>query len=185
MKNLHLIWFPEGNQPDVSRNKLKWVESKVNVWSFCTWCVAIFKEVHCCFGFFTNSNTHTGTSQLQSNLISVRFRLKCCVEVPVVWQETFQTCNSGGVTRSDMGAVRRIPSKHPKIQWRQFWLATQLYPPQNDQTGWQNGVNNDVIAQSPVPVRQWPWKMIPQSTPLWKTIRNSILVAPNFYLPDE
>ena len=61
---------------------------------------------------------------LQSNLISVRFRLKCCVEVPVVWQETFQTCNSGGVTRSDMGAVRRIPSKHPKIQWRQFWLAT-------------------------------------------------------------
>ena len=33
-----------------------------------------------------------------------------------------------------------------KIQWKPFWLATQLYP-QNDWTGWQNGVNDD--AQAP------------------------------------
>ena len=35
-----------------------------------------------------------------------------------------------------------------RIQWKPFWLATQLYP-QNDWTGWQNGVNNDVCAQAP------------------------------------
>ena len=35
-----------------------------------------------------------------------------------------------------------------RIQWKPFWLATQLYP-QNDWTGWQNGVNYDVCAQSP------------------------------------
>ena len=34
-----------------------------------------------------------------------------------------------------------------KIQWKPFWLATQLYS-QNDETGWQNGVNNDVFAQA-------------------------------------
>ena len=35
-----------------------------------------------------------------------------------------------------------------KIQWKPFWLATQLYP-QNDLTGWQNGVNDDVCRQAP------------------------------------
>ena len=34
-----------------------------------------------------------------------------------------------------------------KIQWKPFWLATQLYP-QNDWTGWQNGVNDDVCRQA-------------------------------------
>ena len=36
-----------------------------------------------------------------------------------------------------------------KIQWKPFWLATQLYP-QNDWTGWhaQNRVNYDVYAQA-------------------------------------
>ena len=32
-----------------------------------------------------------------------------------------------------------------KIQWKPFWLATQLYP-QNDWTGWQDGVNYDVFT---------------------------------------
>ena len=32
-----------------------------------------------------------------------------------------------------------------EIQWKPFWLATQVYP-QNDWTGWQNGVNYDVCA---------------------------------------
>ena len=32
-------------------------------------------------------------------------------------------------------------------QSKPFWLATQLYP-QNDWTGWQNGVNDDVCAQA-------------------------------------
>ena len=36
-----------------------------------------------------------------------------------------------------------------KIQWKPFWLATQLYPP-NDWTGWQNGANNDLCAQAPL-----------------------------------
>ena len=36
-----------------------------------------------------------------------------------------------------------------KIQWTPYWLATQLYPP-NDWTGWQNGVNDDVCAQAPL-----------------------------------
>ena len=35
-----------------------------------------------------------------------------------------------------------------KIQWKPFWLATQLYP-ENDRTGSQNGVNDDVCAQAP------------------------------------
>ena len=35
-----------------------------------------------------------------------------------------------------------------KVQWKPFWLATQLYP-QNDWTGWQNGVNDDECAQAP------------------------------------
>ena len=34
-----------------------------------------------------------------------------------------------------------------KIQWKPFWLATQLYP-RNNWTGWQKGVNNDVFAQA-------------------------------------
>ena len=34
-----------------------------------------------------------------------------------------------------------------KIQWKPFWLATQLYP-QNDWTGWQNGVNDAVFARA-------------------------------------
>ena len=35
-----------------------------------------------------------------------------------------------------------------KIQWKPFWLVTQLYP-HNDWARWQNGVNDDVCAQSP------------------------------------
>ena len=35
-----------------------------------------------------------------------------------------------------------------KIQWKPFWLATQLCP-QNDWFGWQNGVNYDVCTQAP------------------------------------
>ena len=35
-----------------------------------------------------------------------------------------------------------------KNQWKPFWLATQLYP-ENDWTGWQNGVNDDECAQAP------------------------------------
>ena len=34
-----------------------------------------------------------------------------------------------------------------KIQWKPFWLATQLYP-QKDWIGWQNGVNYDVCTQA-------------------------------------
>ena len=34
-----------------------------------------------------------------------------------------------------------------KIQWKPFWFATQLYP-QNDCTGWQNGVNDDECRQA-------------------------------------
>ena len=34
-----------------------------------------------------------------------------------------------------------------KIQWKLFWLATQLCP-QNDWTGWQFRVNSDVFAQA-------------------------------------
>ena len=35
-----------------------------------------------------------------------------------------------------------------KLQWKPFWLASQLYP-QNDWTGWQNGVDDDVCIQAP------------------------------------
>ena len=35
-----------------------------------------------------------------------------------------------------------------KIQWKPLWLATQLYP-QNDWTGRQNGVSDDVFPQAP------------------------------------
>ena len=35
-----------------------------------------------------------------------------------------------------------------KIQWKPFWLATQPYL-QNDWTGWQNGVNDDVCVHAP------------------------------------
>ena len=35
-----------------------------------------------------------------------------------------------------------------KIQWKPFWLATQLYP-YNDWTGRQNVVSYDVIAEAP------------------------------------
>ena len=41
-----------------------------------------------------------------------------------------------------------------KIQWKPFWLATELCP-QNDWTGWQNGVNDDVRAQAPCQCA-WP-----------------------------
>ena len=39
-----------------------------------------------------------------------------------------------------------------KFQWKPFWLATQLYA-QNDWTGWQNGVNDDVCVQAHCPVQ--------------------------------
>ena len=39
-----------------------------------------------------------------------------------------------------------------RIQWQPFWLATQLSP-QNDWTGWQNGVNDDVWAWAPFSAR--------------------------------
>ena len=50
-----------------------------------------------------------------------------------------QTSYNGDCTHSIMVS---------RIQWKPFWLATQSYP-QNDWTGWQNGVNDDVCAQAP------------------------------------
>ena len=35
-----------------------------------------------------------------------------------------------------------------KVQWKPFWLATQLYP-QNDWTGWQFPVYSDIRVQAP------------------------------------
>ena len=41
----------------------------------------------------------------------------------------------------------------PKVQWKPFWLATQLYP-QNDWTGWQYCVNCAVFAQTRISTRE-------------------------------
>ena len=35
-----------------------------------------------------------------------------------------------------------------KIQWKPFWLATQLYS-QDGWAGWQNGVNNGICTLAP------------------------------------
>ena len=46
-----------------------------------------------------------------------------------------------------------------KVQWKPFWLATQLYP-QNDWTGWQNGVKYEIRAHTLfgwVNKVQWFW----------------------------
>ena len=40
-----------------------------------------------------------------------------------------------------------------KIQWKPFWLATQLHP-QGEWTRWQNGVNYDIFVQASS--IQWP-----------------------------
>ena len=42
------------------------------------------------------------------------------------------------------------------IQWKPFWLATQL-DPQNDRTGWQIRVNYDVLLVNPLLFR---WRTI-------------------------
>ena len=53
------------------------------------------------------------------------------------------------VQNFDWGRLGRAHySMVSKIQLKPFWLATQLYP-QNDWTGWQNGVNDDAFAQAP------------------------------------
>ena len=36
----------------------------------------------------------------------------------------------------------------PKLKWKPFWLAAQLYP-QNNSTWWQNRVNYDVLVRAP------------------------------------
>ena len=41
-----------------------------------------------------------------------------------------------GVLVCCMTSIRKL-----SIQWKPFWLAIQLYP-QNDEDGWQNGVNS-------------------------------------------
>ena len=46
--------------------------------------------------------------------------------------------------RVDGRLMGLVPLRHGP-EWKPFWLATQLYP-QNDWTGWQNGVNYDVFA---------------------------------------
>ena len=58
-------------------------------------------------------------------------RLKARVKV-----DRFAPCNNGACAHYVMVSG---------IQWKSFWLATQLYPP-NDRTGWQKliSVNYDV-----------------------------------------
>ena len=43
----------------------------------------------------------------------------------------------------------RITSWRPEFNGSHFWLTTQLYP-QNDRTGWRNGVNYDVFTHAPL-----------------------------------
>ena len=50
-----------------------------------------------------------------------------------------------------------------RTQQKPFWLATQLYL-QNDWTGWQNGVDDDVCAQAPLT--------------LWYRLCRDVLFAP-------
>ena len=83
------------------------------------------------------------------------FTLQCCsshfwdlrrvfsLEKHHIDTRTF-SCNS---EFHSVGAVR-ITSWYPKINGSHFGLPTQSYP-QNDWTGWQNGVNYDICAQAP------------------------------------
>ena len=56
-------------------------------------------------------------------------------------------CAMFRVLYQEMGAVR-ITTWYPKFNGSHFWLAAQLYP-QNDWTGWQYGVNDDVCTPAP------------------------------------
>ena len=61
-------------------------------------------------------------------------------------------------------ALRHGIQMASKFQRKPFWLATQLYP-QNDWTGWQNGVNYDVCAQARFR-SFFPFKLVEHHTPL-------------------
>ena len=63
--------------------------------------------------------------------------IDCTMPLPRSWSRSCLTSN--GVCAHNVMVFR--------IQWQPFWLATQLYP-QNDWTGWQNGVNYGVEAPS-------------------------------------
>ena len=60
-----------------------------------------------------------------------------------------------------------------KMQWKPFWLATQL-DPQNDWTGWQTGVNDDTLSpsqgllQSAIPHRSKVNSDRPRKWPVWE-----------------
>ena len=74
------------------------------------------------------------------------YLLNICISFPVMlWPLCKLTIPNGAC------AYHVVVSR---IQWKPFWLATQLYP-HNDWTGWQNGVNYDVFAQAPLQ-RCWP-----------------------------
>ena len=67
-------------------------------------------------------------------------RLKARVKV-----DRFAPCNNGACAHYVMVS---------RIQWKPFWLATQLYPP-NDRTGWQKliSVNYDAPVFAKAPLR--------------------------------
>ena len=88
---------------------------------------------------------------VRAHLSSCRFAKKkrfvfvrvCVVSVASAFQNTFQCVSpSGGWACTHYVMVS-------KFQWKPFWLTTQLYA-QNGWTGWQNRVNNDVLAQAPL-----------------------------------
>ena len=55
----------------------------------------------------------------------------------------WHSCEGGG------GGGRAHYVMVSTIQWKPFWLATQLYS-QNEWAGQQNGVNDDVCAKAPL-----------------------------------
>ena len=64
-------------------------------------------------------------------------------------------------------ALRIVVSK---IQWKPFWLASQLYP-QNDSTGWQCRLNFDMIRTGP---RHWAF--------VWKSFASSCLAIKRHFV---
>ena len=61
-----------------------------------------------------------------------------------------------------------------KIQWKPFWLATQLYP-QNDWTGWQNDVNDDVCVQASLSVWGSVMQQLVQVSPVFEAVERSVI----------
>ena len=59
------------------------------------------------------------------------------------WEKNHKRNRIGSFRESEWACAHYVMAS--KIQWKPFWLATQL-DPQNDWTGWQNGVNDDVFA---------------------------------------